>query len=709
MARALFDPSLIPALSVNADVLSGAKMEVLLAATTTPTSSWVAATGGSTNTNPVVADSAGRFGPVYLDVDVNYRIRVKSADGSDTLYDRSPINVGVSSGYATYAALAADTGASLIGTDQGDTLQEVIDGLYLGVFTSFAGTPPAIPLVQLHVHTSGYGSVGVGDAWYSYDGTVNGAYVTAHPLVSFLDSLGRGWKLSKRQPLYIEMAGGIANGTTPTDAALTALIALDTFDPGGSPSGMWVTAPEIRFGIGEYLFESTIDLTKIVRLIGLNNGGAHSGRSGGTVISFPGDITCIRLQNSNTSGVTTGSGPSAQNSLIQGFYIDGGGGTSTSAHAIHLRTSAIIRDCVFDKIAGNGIEAYATSGASGIVQGNANASRIENCIAYSVGGHGLHFKGNDANACVVDGFETVTCGGCGILDESGLGNNFFGLNIAGYGAKGVTQGGRHYTLCVASDTGTTPGTNPNIWNDAGTGAVSASYPAWSGATAYTPSCPILVPSASYSTRSIFTGVYVEGSFPSHIPAPAIMVGGQVTCTRRSNHITQDTSTYDVASPLLNSWGFGGQQGFSSGSTDYTNYGSYWASLIGRKPGYFFSARAGANLGSEWALRLDASSKDFIFDEGESSRAFTITTTFTARNFGRSAVVPYVFMPANFSLPNASGANRLMFSDGSAPASGYHAQGEICFFHGPTAGGKIGAVCVASGTPGTWKSFGAIDA
>jgi hypothetical protein len=223
MARALFDPSLIPALSVNAEVLSGAKLEVFLAGTTTPSSSWTAATGGSTNTNPVVADSAGRFGPIFLDVDVNYRIRVKNASGSDTLYDRSPINVGVSSSYVTFAALAADEGASLIGTDQGDTLQEIVDGLYLGLFSSFAGSPPAIPLVQLHVHTSGYSSVGVGAAWYSYDGTVNGAYVTAHPRISFLDSLGRGWKLSKRQPLYIDMAGAIANGTTPTDAALTAL------------------------------------------------------------------------------------------------------------------------------------------------------------------------------------------------------------------------------------------------------------------------------------------------------------------------------------------------------------------------------------------------------------------------------------------------------------------------------------------------------
>ncbi len=43
----------------------------------------------------------------------------------------------------------------------------------------------------------------------------------------------------------------------------------------------------------------------------------------------------------------------------------------------------------------------------------------------------------------------------------------------------------------------------------------------------------------------------------------------------------------------------------------------------------------------------------------------------------------------------------------APAAGYHAQGETAYASSPTAGGNIGVVCVSSGTPGTWKTFGAI--
>ena len=45
---------------------------------------------------------------------------------------------------------------------------------------------------------------------------------------------------------------------------------------------------------------------------------------------------------------------------------------------------------------------------------------------------------------------------------------------------------------------------------------------------------------------------------------------------------------------------------------------------------------------------------------------------------------------------------------SAPASGSHTQGDIVFNQGATAGGVVGWICVSSGSPGTWKSFGTIS-
>lgn len=46
--------------------------------------------------------------------------------------------------------------------------------------------------------------------------------------------------------------------------------------------------------------------------------------------------------------------------------------------------------------------------------------------------------------------------------------------------------------------------------------------------------------------------------------------------------------------------------------------------------------------------------------------------------------------------------------GSAPATGTWAVGDLVWATTPTAGGKIGWVCVTAGTPGTWKAWGAID-
>lgn len=59
-------------------------------------------------------------------------------------------------------------------------------------------------------------------------------------------------------------------------------------------------------------------------------------------------------------------------------------------------------------------------------------------------------------------------------------------------------------------------------------------------------------------------------------------------------------------------------------------------------------------------------------------------------------------------PGGGGVVRKIIRRAAAPASGTWAQGDICFYTGPAAGGKIGAVCVTGGTPGTWKPFGAID-
>jgi len=50
-----------------------------------------------------------------------------------------------------------------------------------------------------------------------------------------------------------------------------------------------------------------------------------------------------------------------------------------------------------------------------------------------------------------------------------------------------------------------------------------------------------------------------------------------------------------------------------------------------------------------------------------------------------------------------------FDATAIPTAGQYNQGDTLYFTSPIAAGSIGATCVTSGTPGTWKNFGVIDA
>lgn len=55
------------------------------------------------------------------------------------------------------------------------------------------------------------------------------------------------------------------------------------------------------------------------------------------------------------------------------------------------------------------------------------------------------------------------------------------------------------------------------------------------------------------------------------------------------------------------------------------------------------------------------------------------------------------------------AEKVVGVDTAAPASGTWKVGDIIFNDAPAGSGKIGWVCTTAGTPGTWKTWGAIDA
>ncbi|MBP3887759.1 MAG: right-handed parallel beta-helix repeat-containing protein [Cellulosilyticum sp.] len=58
---------------------------------------------------------------------------------------------------------------------------------------------------------------------------------------------------------------------------------------------------------------------------------------------------------------------------------------------------------------------------------------------------------------------------------------------------------------------------------------------------------------------------------------------------------------------------------------------------------------------------------------------------------------------------AKGETLARYTNSSEPSTGSHIKGEIVYNSNPSAGGNIGWVCVTSGSPGTWKAFGSIEA
>ena len=57
----------------------------------------------------------------------------------------------------------------------------------------------------------------------------------------------------------------------------------------------------------------------------------------------------------------------------------------------------------------------------------------------------------------------------------------------------------------------------------------------------------------------------------------------------------------------------------------------------------------------------------------------------------------------------NGNRQVQVSGAAAPTAGDWKRGDIAWFASPSAGGPPGAICTASGTPGTWKNMANVAA
>jgi hypothetical protein len=195
-----------------------------------------------------------------------------------------------------------------------------------------------------------------------------------------------------------------------------------------------------------------------------------------------------------------------------------------------------------------------------------------------------------------------------------------------------------------------------------------------------------------NARNVYLGCYSESDQkPSQIASPAMVIGG----LHAAGVIGSGTVISGVDGALLSAGGFRSEKG-------------NFLVQMGGGPGQVLSLvdPKAAPLG--WRMTVSPGN-DLRFDYGnlDNGVSYTITGPETKQSFGRAGGVPNVLSVPQLGLGSGSSARLLTYGEG-APTSGSHARGERIYYSSPSAGGREGVVCVASGTPGTWKEFGAID-
>jgi hypothetical protein len=501
---------------------------------------------------------------------------------------------------------------------------------------------------------------------------------------------------------------------------------------------------EIRFPGEGYYFSDFMGIDHAVQLKGMNSGQASTMNTNLIFASGkPGIIVNIPSTNGNVQLIPSRS-YSASGAIIDGFDVVSLGGepvgvvtTDLLYSGIRLRNRAIIRNTRVANFRGAGICISAAVGdGSNAFHGNCNNWVVDIVRLDSNRTGGLFVSGGDANAGVARMVDASSNEVFGIFDGAFLGNTYQACHCDANGGwhthGGIAMGGtvhrsgRHYALragylhadAIAHD----PATSPTYWLDLGAGGISAGfYPDWSAAPVNT----IYIAGGSYGTTgSANAGTYIGCYFETNQVPPQLGTASMSMGGFFGGGQTDGGSR-------LQSYSMGGiqtqgpyGQAFTStdASTQTVQFGggiaAGWRQLAAWQSSQATSGFDPARMDS---LVVEKSSNDLAYLSsgwsGTSSIGFTpddfptfrITSAQTARTYGATTAEAGRAVEITKLALGAGNSARLIQRANAAPTTGAHAVGEMVFFDTPTAGGKIGSVCVTAGTPGTWKSFGVIDA
>ena len=375
--------------------------------------------------------------------------------------------------------------------------------------------------------------------------------------------------------------------------------------------------------------------------------GSFTMNAQGSVLLIDSGVQAFIINASNTDG--TGTAP-------DGTYPNGAGsalrdlyirsnGGGSSVDGIWMRATATLENVTIRGFTGRGLRIEASVSASNPVKGNANLWMLTNVDLIGNGSHGLHVKSNDANAGVATRVNSTANGGWGVLDESLIGNTYVACHQASN------------TLGAMKTIDTAPNT------------VIGGY---------------IEITAAGDNADFGNATTVIGD-----------LAGQSTSSSASSRAFVMTAGLSVAAPYRHLNRRASPSVLGVIGSLQPNYGAIgWGSS---------NDVIGANNQADWQIQYNTTSKWWDFQYQGGGNPFTVMRFPT----GSTLANPRKFA-ADF--PNGHFLGGLFRGIGSAaPTTGAWLQGDIIENSAPAAGGNAGWICTTAGSPGTWKSFGAIAA
>ena len=654
--------------------------------------------------------------------------------------------------------------------DAADSAIADLAGLGGKLFTDASGWE--IPVIVTRVRTSGYASIGRGAAYYVEHASVDSDYVAGHPRTSFLAADGRGFRLETDRVIDITTVGvstgdsdAIAEANSDAvDELLAYLVANSPVTEGiGTPS-IKVTAP-----VGSFRFARSWVVKCALWLEGQSNALQHGYATefdfdeGGFELHGPG---------TDHDGVVSPATTGAAGFRIENIYASSRAAIGTGHHGFHAVTRGEFIRCSAVRFPGDGfrIESetgfgaannnanssrilYCQAGGNGehgahLLRGDANCIVTIGCSFTYNGGFGLkdnaflgnthighHSEGNGlslvfpshkvgatSSAC----YYPVTAWASGVAVAISAEGTFrsnagklYRLLIAGGGntanapthttEAGVTEADgykwsyagttltRRYHVALEQATAastTVPGTDSSVWVPFEWAGATTGIPLWVTGMSWKEGGSYCC--VSLAGETVWLGCYEElGQPPAQIRTPAVWVGGQSSVSPWSTCLRNKAEQGSLSNPA----GFFASQPYHDGNPLRAFFGSDLA--LGR-----LMLVAHVSLHPNSFIMGGGRDTYFLLD-GQASNYLTMTGPLTTFTGGRSTAQPGVVNVPRMFLGSGSSARAIDYGS-AAPVADYHARGEIIYDIAPTAGGKVGWVCTAAGTPGTWKAFGAID-